>query len=74
MDIKKDPITNAIHNGIKRGIRVAIESQCPGSAVILIYSGIDTVAFLSMAPKQNNVRMGDFVEWAGRYIRFRCRE
>jgi hypothetical protein len=55
MEISRDPLVNAIHNGIKRGIRVAIANECFGSAVVLIYSGIDTMAFLGMASGKEDV-------------------
>lgn len=74
MDLSRDPIVNAIHNGIKRGIRVTIRNECFGSALILIYSGIDTMAFLGMASARDDVTKADFVGWAERYIRFPCAE
>jgi hypothetical protein len=69
-DLSRDPIINAVHNGIKRDIRVAIENDCLGSAVILILSGIDSMAYLSMPAKQDDVTRSDFVRWAERYISF----
>jgi hypothetical protein len=73
-DLRQDPIINVIQNGIKRGIRVALENDCYPSAVILIYSGIDTMAFLNMPANQLDVTRPDFIEWAERYIRFPCQE
>ena len=72
--IKNDPITNAIHGGIKRGIQVTIENRCYGSATNLILSGIDTMAYLSMPASQQDVKQKDFVAWAERYIKFPCKE
>ena len=66
----RDPINIAIYDGIKRGINVCLQSECFGSAVILTYSGIDTMAFLSMPEKQTDVRRDDFVSWCDKYIRF----
>jgi hypothetical protein len=34
--MERDPITKAIYGGIKKGIQVAVENNCLGSAVILI--------------------------------------
>jgi hypothetical protein len=48
VDLSRDPIINAIQNGIKRGIRVALENGCLGSAVILILCGVDAMAYLAM--------------------------
>jgi hypothetical protein len=71
---KNDPITNAIYDGIKRGIQVAINNRCFGSAVKLIFSGIDTMAYLSMPANQEDVGRKDFVSWVERYIKFPCKE
>lgn len=73
-DLSEDPIINAIHNGIKRGIRVALENNCLDSAVILILSGIDAMAYISMPAGQGDVTRNDFVRWAEQYIRFPCSE
>lgn len=73
-DLSKDPLINAVHNGIKRGIRVALENDCLGSAVILILSGIDAMAYIAMSASQDDVTRGDFVRWAEKYITFPCSE
>jgi hypothetical protein len=73
-DLSRDPIVNAVHNSIKRGIRVAVENECFGSAVILILSGIDTMAYLAMPAGQEDVTRSDFVRWVERYIKFSCKE
>lgn len=73
-DLSRDPIINTVYNGIKKGIRVCSDNDCLGSAVILILSGIDTMAFLGMPAGQDDVTRSDFVEWADRYIRFPCKE
>lgn len=73
-DLTRDPLINAIHNGIKRGIRVSIDNQSFGSAVLLILSAIDTMAYLGMPPDRQDVIREDFVSWADRYIRFPCEQ
>jgi hypothetical protein len=73
-DLRRDPINNVILNQIKRGIRVSIENKCYASAVILIYSGIDTMAYLDMPKGKIDVTRGDFVRWVDEYIHFPCRE
>lgn len=72
--IKNDPIINAIYGGIKRGIQVTIENRSYASAVTLILSGIDTMAYLSMPASQQDVKQKDFVTWAERYIKLPCKE
>jgi len=69
-----DLVINVVQQGIKRGIDVAIENHCYGSSVILIYSAIDTMAFLGMPAAQKDVARADFVAWADRYMRFPCKE
>lgn len=73
-ELIEDPIINAIHNGIKCGIRVTLDNKCLGSAVILILSGIDAMAYLDMPAAQNDVTRNDFVRWVERYIKFPCKE
>lgn len=74
-DLSRDPIINAIHNGIKRGIRGALENDCLESAVILlILCGIDAMAYLAMPASQEDVTRSDFVRWVERYSKFPCKE
>lgn len=73
-DLSRDPIINAVHNGIKRGIRVALENDCLGSAVILILSGIDAMAYIAMPASQEDVTRTDFARWTEQYIKFPCSE
>ena len=73
-DLARDPVINAINNGIRRGIEVTLANGCYGSAVILIYSGMDSMAYLAMPANHTDVAGKDFIEWAGRYIKFPCKE
>jgi hypothetical protein len=69
-----DPVMNAIHKGIRRGIELTIEHKCLSSAVVLILSGIDAMAYLAMPEVKQDVTQSDFVGWAEQYIRFPGRE
>lgn len=71
---KSDPLNTAVYDGIKRGIRVCFDNECFGSAVILTYSGIDTMAYLGMPENQSSVVRADFIAWCDRYMRFPGRE
>jgi hypothetical protein len=51
-DLARDPIINVIHRGIKRPITLLLENECHPAAVILIYSGMDTMASLGMPASQ----------------------
>jgi len=73
-DLSRDPIINVIYNGIKQGIRVSLENKSYAATVILVLSGIDTMAFLNMPKNQQEVKQKDFVEWADKYIKFPCKE
>jgi hypothetical protein len=68
MQFASDPLINAIYQGIKRGIQVTYNNECYGSCLILIYCGIDAMAYLDMPPVQAEVHANDFVQWAERYL------
>jgi hypothetical protein len=72
--MQKGSISNVIHEGIKRGIEVLLEHGCYRSALILIYAGIDAMAFLSMPVGQQDVKGADFIAWAEKYIHFPSKE
>ena len=74
VDLRQDPVLNAIENGIKRGIQIAFDYECLGAAIILIYAGMDSMAYLDMPKKQTYVKKADFIRWAESYIRFSCQE
>jgi hypothetical protein len=69
-----DPIVNVYYGQIKRSIEICLENQCLDAAVKLIYSGIDTMAFLGMPVKQQDVIGQDFINWVDQYIQFPCKE
>ena len=73
-DLTRNPVINAINNGIRRGIEVAVANGCYGSAVVLIYSGMDSMAYLAMPDGQTNVTRKDFIDWVDRYIMFPCKD
>jgi hypothetical protein len=73
-DMKNDSLINVLHQGIRRGIQVAIDQGCLPSAVILIYAGMDTMAYLGMPAAREDVQREDFVVWAERYVTFPCVE
>ena len=73
-DLTRDPIINVVYNQIKRGIRVTLENDCYASAVMLIYSGVDAMAYLNLPDGELDVTRSDFEMWADEYIRFPCEE
>jgi hypothetical protein len=70
----QDPIINVIHNSIRKGINTALEHDCDASAVILMLSAIDALAYFCMAEGQEDVQRSDFIKWADRYVCFPGRE
>ena len=74
MQFSQDPIINVIHNSIRKGINVTLENECDASAIILMLSAIDAMAYLAMPEGQTDVRSDDFISWADRYIRFPGKE
>jgi hypothetical protein len=58
-----------IGRGIKRPIEILLGQQFHPAALILIYSGMDTMAFLSMPAAKADVMRSDFIAWVAQYIR-----
>jgi len=73
-DFSTDPVQNAIQNGIKEDIACALEHDRWRAAIILIYAGMDAMAYLDMPAGQDDVTRVDFVRWADRFLRFPCIE
>ncbi len=68
MKYSEDSLINAIYQGIKRGIQVTFDNECLGSCLILIYCGIDSMAYLSLPAGQEEVRREDFIRWVNQYL------
>jgi hypothetical protein len=72
--IREGALNNAIQEGIKEDIEVALANNRLRAAVMLIYAGMDAMAFLDMPAGQEDVTRNDFILWANRYLRFPCKE
>jgi hypothetical protein len=72
--IREGALNNAIQEGIKEDIEVALANNRLRAGVMLIYAGMDAMAFLDMPGGQEDVTRSDFIRWADRYIRFPCKE
>ena len=66
--MKGDPLFNAVYRGIKAGITKTFDEKLLGSSLILIYTGIDTMAWLDMPPNQTGVTRRDFINWVEAYF------
>ncbi len=70
VDLSNDPLVNVIERGIKGDLRAVVKSARWRAAVILTFSGIDTMAYLGMPAEQVEVTGADFIAWCERYIQF----
>jgi hypothetical protein len=66
--LSRESIVNVIHQGIKADIELLLKHRHVRGALILLYTGIDTLATISMPEGQDQVRSVDFKDWATRYI------
>src|SRR5580704_4026785 len=74
VELSHDPIANAIQDGIKGDIELALSNGRLRATVILIYAGMDAMAVLDMPAGQEEVTRTDFIKWTTRYIRFNCKQ
>lgn len=63
-----DLVQIVIERGIKGPIEILLQQRSYPAALILIYSGMDTMAFLSMPAAKTDVMRSDFIAWAHQYI------
>jgi hypothetical protein len=68
MDLEHDPIVNAVYGGMKRDIQVLLEAERWRGALLLIYAGIDSMAWVGMESSKDDVGRKDFVAWCDRYL------
>jgi len=54
--------------GLQRGIELCLEHKCYLSALTLIYTAIDNLAFLDMPESQQRVTGQDFIKWTDKYL------
>jgi len=73
-EIGKDPIHLAINLGIKGDIQFNLDNERFGAAIILVLSGIDTMASLNRPESQPDVTRTDFVNWCDRYMNFSTKD
>jgi hypothetical protein len=66
--LSRDPIINAINNGIRRAIDVVIANECFAAAVVLIFAGIDAMANLNRPDASDFSAPEDFRRWVATYF------
>lgn len=67
-------VAGVIEGGIKHPINILLQERCYSAALVLTYSGMDTMAFLGMPPEKTYVMRSDFMAWTERYVRSPFRE
>jgi hypothetical protein len=67
-NVSRDLVADVIENGIRRPIELLMRQHFYPAALILAYSGMDTMAFLNMPAARTDVMRSDFIEWADKYL------
>jgi hypothetical protein len=71
MTTADDSLYNVLINSIVKDVNDAWERKSYRATLILVYSGIDAMAHLTMPADKDKVTRADFVAWAEKYLRFR---
>lgn len=69
-----DPLNHLIYAQVRPEIRLLLEHGHWTGAVKLIYSGIDTMAYLGLPEERTFVKGEDFSAWCDAYLHFPCAE
>lgn len=72
--LPEDLVTGVIEGGIKHPINILLREHCYSAALVLTYSGMDTMAFLGMPSEKTYVMRSDFIAWAEQCVRSPFRE
>jgi hypothetical protein len=64
-------LLNVLRDGILKDVNDAWERKSWRATLILVYSGIDAMAHLTMPAGKDKVTREDFIAWAEKYLRFR---
>lgn len=66
--LRPDLLFSVIECGIKRPIELLLSQCYYPAALVLAYSGMDTMAFLNMPAAKTDVMRSDFIAWAEQYM------
>ncbi|MBV9675892.1 MAG: hypothetical protein JO185_06130 [Acidobacteriaceae bacterium] len=72
--LPEDLVAGVIEKGIKHPISIVLQEHCYSAALVLTYSGMDTMAFLGMPSEKTYVMRSDFIAWTEHYVRSPFRE
>jgi hypothetical protein len=63
-------VANVILDGILKPIHLVLNNGFDRAALVLLYSGMDAMAFMSLPAGRDSVTRKEYVAWAEKYIRF----
>ena len=66
--LEKDPIINVVNNQWKQSINLLMEQECFGPALVLLYSYIDALVYLSLPENESLVGKKRYCEWCRKYL------
>lgn len=66
-----DSLYNVLLNGIIKDVNDAWDRKSCRATLILLYTGIDAMAHLTMPAGKDKVTRADFVAWVEKYLQFR---
>ena len=69
MSATRNPYSALFLDALCSDIKKAKDNAALGGSVILTYSAIDAMAFMSMSASQKEVHRHDFVAWVDRYMK-----
>ena len=72
--INKERILKIVQIDIKDPIEIVLKNKKYRAAVMLILTGIDTMAYISMPAGKKTQDCHDFIKWVDRYIIFEDKE
>jgi hypothetical protein len=67
-DFARDPYNNVIQSGIKDELQAAIGERRFRTALILFYSGIDAMTYLSLPSGRERAKGEDYAKWSEKYV------
>jgi hypothetical protein len=67
-DFSRDPFNNVIQQGIKDELRIAIAEKRSRTAMVLLYSGIDAMAYLALQPGSDRASGKDYAAWSEEFV------
>jgi hypothetical protein len=71
MAMSDETLSNVLVHGLVKDIHEAWHRKSLRATVILVYCGMDALAYLTLPAERPKATRADFVAWSDKYIRFR---